>query len=103
MKSDETSQEIDMVIGSNEDEETSEDVADTPFTPRCPPGKQSLVNIVRQVPGPCAAARQNLAKEVNFWEGDITVYCGIHECCNRACHDQAKRHSNRQAYIPPRD
>ena len=34
----------------------------------CPPGKQSLVNIVRHVPGPSAAARQNLAKEVNFWE-----------------------------------
>ena len=33
MTSDETSQEIDMVIGSNEDEETSEDVADTTFTP----------------------------------------------------------------------
>ena len=68
MTSDEISQEIDMVIGSNEHEETSEDVADTTFTPRRPPGKQSSVNIVRQVPGPSAAARQNLAKEVDFWE-----------------------------------
>ena len=68
MTSDETSQEIDMVIGSNEDEEKSEDVADMTFTPQRPPGKQSSVNIVQQVPGPSAAACQNLDKEVNFWE-----------------------------------
>ena len=38
------------------------------FTPQRPPGKQSSVNIVQQVPGPSAAACQNLDKEVNFWE-----------------------------------
>ena len=41
--------------------------ATTNSSPRRPPGKRRSPNIVRQQPGPSAAARQNLVNEVAFW------------------------------------